>query len=140
MHINEVSGVVIDAAMKVHSALGPGLLESTYEACVCFELNQRSVNTLRQVELPVAYGNVKIDCGYRIDLLVDNTVIVEVESVESLAPVHQAQLLTYLRLSNKHVGLLINFNAEHLKDAIKRLINSFSILCDPLFAVFTGVR
>jgi GxxExxY protein len=123
MDINQVSGAIIDSAMKVHSALGPGLLESAYEACLMYELRKRNLLAASQVSLPVIYDEVKIDAGYRIDLLVENTVIVELKTVERILPVHQSQLLSYLRLSNKHLGLLINFNVLHLRDGIKRVVN-----------------
>jgi len=109
--------------MKVHSALGPGLWESAYEACLLFELHKRGMKAAGQVELPVVYENVRIDAGYRIDLLVEDSVIVELKSVEKLLPIHQAQLLSYLKLSGKRVGLLIDFNVEHLRDGIKRMVN-----------------
>ena len=124
MNENEISRQIVDAAMKVHSELGPGLLESTYETCLLFELHRREMKADRQVELPVLYCGVRIDCGYRIDLLVEGLVIVEVKCIELLAPIHQAQLLTYLKLSDKRLGLLINFNVVHLKDGIKRLVNN----------------
>jgi len=124
MDLNDISGQIVDAALKVHSALGPGLLESTYETCLLFELHRRGLRAQRQVELPVIYDGVRIDCGYRIDLLVDDAVIVEIKSVESLTPLHQAQLLTYLKLSGRKLGLLINFNVPHLKDGIKRFANN----------------
>jgi GxxExxY protein len=124
MELNDISGRIVDAALKVHSALGPGLLESTYETCLLFELHRRGLTAQRQVELPVIYDSVRIDCGYRIDLLVANAVIVDVKSVESIAPLHQAQLLTYLKLSGRKLGLLINFNVPHLKDGIKRFANN----------------
>jgi GxxExxY protein len=122
MNINEVSGQVVDAAMKVHSALGPGLLESAYEGCLLYELRQRGLHVASQVGLPVQYDGHQIDVGYRIDLLVEDQVVVELKAVESLAPIHEAQLLTYLKLSGKKVGLLINFNVLHLKDGIKRRV------------------
>jgi GxxExxY protein len=122
MNINEVSGQVVDAAMKVHSALGPGLLESAYEGCLLYELRQRGLHVASQVGVPVQYDGHQIDVGYRIDLLVEDQVIVELKAVESLAPIHEAQLLTYLKLSGKKVGLLINFNVLHLKDGIKRRV------------------
>lgn len=122
MTINEVSGQVIDAAMKVHTALGPGLLESAYEGCLLHELRKRGLRAAKQVELPVVYDGVQIDVGYRIDLLVEDLVIVELKAVEALAPIHEAQLITYLKLSGKKVGLLINFNVLHLKDGIKRRV------------------
>lgn len=109
--------------MKVHTALGPGLLENAYHACLLHELRGRGLSVLSQVVLPVIYDGVKIDVGYRIDLLVEGAVIVELKSVEKLAPIHQAQILTYLKLSGIKVGLLMNFNVLHLKDGIKRLVN-----------------
>jgi len=113
---------VITAAMKVHSALGPGLLESTYQACLLYELGKMGVHAEAQIGLPVVYGGVKLDVGYRIDLLVEDLVIVELKSVDALSPIHEAQLLSYLKLSGKNLGLLINFNVTHLKDGIKRLV------------------
>ena len=123
MEINQVSGRIIDAALKVHSALGPGLLESAYEACLIYELRKRGMKVESQVMLPVIYDEVKIDTGYRIDLMVNDAVIVELKTVERLLPVHQAQLLSYLKLSDKRAGLLINFHVLHLRDGIKRLVN-----------------
>jgi GxxExxY protein len=123
MEINEISGQVVDAAIKVHSALGPGLLENAYEACLAHELNKRGLRVERQVELPVVYDGVQIDLGYRLDLVVEGAVIVELKAVEKIAPIHEAQLLSYLKLSNKKLGLLINFNVLHLKDGIKRMAN-----------------
>ncbi len=109
--------------MKVHSTLGPGLLESAYEACLIYELRKRGVKVESQMPLPVLYDGVRIDAGYRIDLMVDDAVIVELKTVERLLPVHQAQLLSHLKLSGKRAGLLINFNVPHLRDGIKRLVN-----------------
>ena len=122
MAFEELTGKIIEAAMRVHTALGPGLLESAYEKCLLFELHRRDLRAISQVELPVVYEGVKIDAGYRIDLLVDDTVIVELKAVDKLLPIHQAQLLCYLKLSGKPVGLLINFNVVHLKDGIKRMV------------------
>jgi len=122
MNVNEVSGQVVDAAMKVHTALGPGLLESAYEGCLLHELHKRGLRAAKQVGLPVIYDGVQIEVGYRIDLLVEDLVIVELKAVDALAPIHEAQLLTYLKLSGKKVGLLINFNVLHLKDGIKRRV------------------
>ena len=121
---NAITGEIIDAAMKVHSKLGPGVLESAYEACLAYELTKRGCKVLTQVGLPVIYDDVKLDVGYRIDPLVDDQVIVELKVVEKIAPIHEAQLLSYLKLSGKKVGLLINFHVLHLKDGIKRVINS----------------
>jgi len=108
--------------MKVHSALGPGLLESTYEACLLHELCKAGLHVESQVGLPVVYDGVKLDLGYRIDLMVEDQVIVEVKSVDAINDVHKAQLLSYLKLSGRHVGLLVNFNVAHLKNGIKRLV------------------
>ena len=121
--INQITGAIITAAMKVHTALGPGLLESAYEACLLHELKKQGINVEAQIGLPVVYDGIKIDVGYRLDLLVEDAVIVELKAVEQLNAVHQAQLLSYLKLSGKRAGLLINFNVRHLKDGIKRLVN-----------------
>jgi GxxExxY protein len=123
--INKVSGAVIDAAMKIHSLLGPGLLESARQACLAHELRKRSLRVETQVALPVVYEGEKLEFGYRMDLLVENSVIVEIKCVETLHPVHQAQLLSYLRLSGKNVGLLINFYVTHLKDGITRMVDGY---------------
>jgi len=123
MDVSEVSGAVVDAAMTVHTALGPGLLESAYEACLAHELRKRGHEVGVQVVLPVDYDGIHIDAGYRLDLLVDDLVIVEVKAVAALAPIHQAQLLTYLKLSGRNLGLLVNFNVPHLRDGIKRMAN-----------------
>ncbi|MBI4441841.1 MAG: GxxExxY protein [Acidobacteria bacterium] len=109
--------------MKVHSAVGPGLLESAYEACLLHELRDLGLKVAAQVSLPVAYDGVKIEVGYRVDLLVEDAVIVELKAVETLLSIHTAQLLSYLKLSGKRVGLLINFNVLQLKDGIKRMVN-----------------
>ena len=124
MLIDDLTGHIIGAAMTVHSALGPGLLESAYQNCLLFELHRCGLQAVSEVELPVVYEGVKIDAGYRLDLLVEETVIVEIKSVESVARIHEAQLITYLKLSGKPVGLLINFNVMSLKDGIKRLVGS----------------
>jgi GxxExxY protein len=124
MDVNEVSGSVVDAAMKVHTALGPGLLESAYEVCLLHELRKRGRKVLSQVALPVVYDGVRIDVGYRIDLLVEDVVIVELKAIEKLLPIHDAQLLSYLKLGGYRLGLLINFNVLHLKDGIKRKVNN----------------
>lgn len=113
---------IVDAALAVHRTLGPGLLESVYEVCLAHELSRRGHDVRSQVALPVVYDTVKLEAGYRVDLLVDGLVIVEVKSTDALAPVHEAQLLTYLRLSNRRLGFLINFNVVLLKQGIKRMI------------------
>ena len=119
----QVSHAIITAAMRVHTDLGPGLLESTYQACLQHELEKAGFRSEAQVGLPVYYDGVKLDLGYRIDLLVEDLVIVELKSVDALAPIHQAQVLSYLKLSGKSLGLLINFNVVHLKDGIRRFVN-----------------
>lgn len=120
--INKITEAIIGAAIEVHRAIGPGLLESAYEECLCHELALRKTPFQRQVPLPVSYKGVNLDCGYKIDLLVMDQVIVELKAVERLDPIHEAQLLTYLRLSNRKVGLLINFNVPMLKDGVVRRV------------------
>jgi GxxExxY protein len=122
VRVNQVTGAVISAAMHIHSVLGPGLLESVYQGCLLHELRKRGISVASQVGLPVVDDGEKIELGFRIDLLVENLVIVEVKSVEAIHPVHQAQLLSYLRLSGVGVGLLINFYVLHLREGIKRLV------------------
>ena len=122
--LNTVTSGIIGAAIDVHRALGPGLLESAYEACLAYELSQRKQKVEQQKPLPLVYGDVKLDCGYRIDPLVDDAVVVEIKSVDSLAPIHKAQMLSYLKLSGCEVGLLINFNVKLLKQGIVRLVNN----------------
>ena len=121
--INHTSGFTVDSAMVVHSTLGPGLLESTYPSCLAHELRKRGANVQTQIHLPITYDGVEIEPAYRIDLLVSQEVIVEVKAVLQLHPVHRAQLLSYLKLSRRRVGLLINFNVLHLRDGIIRLVN-----------------
>jgi GxxExxY protein len=113
---------IIAAAIEVHRALGPGLLESTYEACLCHELFSKGVPFERQLILPVQYKGVNINCGFRLDLLVDRSIVVEIKAVDTLLPIHEAQLLTYLKLGGWHLGLLINFNVPLLKDGIRRRV------------------
>ncbi len=122
MDIEKTFKTVLDCSFQVHTALGPGLLESAYEECLYYEIQQSGLNVLMQVRLPLVYKEVKLDAGYRIDLLVENKVIIEVKSIESLADIHLAQILTYLKLSGCKLGLLVNFNVSHLKDGIKRVI------------------
>jgi len=124
MQINDITGHIIDCAMRVHTRLGPGLLESSYEACLAYELTQRGLRVRTQVQQPIIYDSVKIDVGYRLDLQVEETVIVELKAVEHILPVHKAQLITYLKLSDKRIGLLINFNVVRLKDGIERFANN----------------
>jgi len=118
----ELTEAIIGAAIEVHRVLGPGLLESAYEQCLCHELSLRGLSFRRQVDLPVRYKDIQLDCGYRIDLIVEDQVILELKTVEKLAPVHDAQLLTYLRLSGKRIGLLINFHSAVLRNAVKRMV------------------
>jgi GxxExxY protein len=123
MHVNYLSGQVVDAAMKVHSILGPGLLERAYQQCLAYELGSRGIAVRREVPMPAQYDGVHLGLGYRIDLLVEESVVVEIKSVAIILPVHRAQLLSQLKLSDHRVGLLINFNVSRLKDGIVRLVN-----------------
>ncbi len=124
--INTLTQQIIGAAIEVHRALGPGLLESAYEACLCRELSLRQIPFECQVQLPVSYKGVRVDCGYRLDILVDNIVPVELKAVEQLLPVHEAQVLSYLRLGGWQVGLLINFHVPILRQGIKRIVLGLS--------------
>ena len=119
---NELAYKVIGCAYKVHRSLGPGLLESVYEACLCYELDKENLKYEKQKELPVIYDEKKIDCGYRLDILVESKVIIELKSVEKLLPIHTAQVMTYLRLSKVHLGLLINFKEINLQSGIRRYV------------------
>ena len=123
--LDQITRRIIGAAIEVHKALGPGLLESAYQACMAFELRERGLHVQEQEPLPVTYKNVHLDCGYRMDVVVESLIVVEIKAVEQLAPIHQAQLLSYLRLSGKRVGLLINFHARILKQGLKRIVNEF---------------
>ena len=117
---NDITQRIIGAAIEVHRQLGPGLLESAYEECLCHELQIRKLNFERQKPIPLVYKDAKLDCGYRLDLLVEGRIVVELKSVDGLGPIHDAIVLTYLKLSGHHLGLLINFNVTLLKDGIKR--------------------
>jgi GxxExxY protein len=121
-NFNELTEAIIGAAMEVHRALGPGLLESTYEMCLCRELSIRRIPFERQVPIPVEYKGVKLDCGYRADIVVDGTILLEIKAIESLLPIHDAQLLSYLKLGAWKIGLLINFNVELLKNGLRRRV------------------
>jgi GxxExxY protein len=123
--LDKITEEIIGAAISVHKGLGPGLLESAYEECLCFEFSQTGLGFERQVPLPVIYKGVKLDCGYKMDLVVEHEVIVEIKAVERLIPVHEAQLLSYLKLYNKKVGLLLNFHVPVLKSGLKRIVNNF---------------
>ena len=122
MHENEIGTLILDAAFQVHKELGPGLLESTYEACLSYEAMQKGLYIETQLPLPVVYKEVKLDCGYRIDLRAERKVIVEIKAVEALNDVHMAQVLTYMKLSGCKLGYLINFNVKQLKNGIKRVV------------------
>ncbi len=120
---NEIATQIVDAAFKIHTTLGPGLLESVYEAVMAEELGRRGLHVVKQQAIPVVYENVKLEIGFRADLIVEGKVIVEIKSVEAVAPVHKKQLLTYLRLADKRLGILINFDTELIKDGISRVVN-----------------
>lgn len=122
MEVNEITHDILDSAFKIHTALGPGLLESAYQACLCYELKKKGYKVESEKLLPLVYEEVKLDCGYRIDILVENQVVVELKTIEQFSEVHQAQILTYMKLSKSKYGLLINFNVKSLKDGIKRFI------------------
>lgn len=130
--LNMITDKIIGVAIDVHRALGPGLLESTYEACMVYDLVERGLKVEQQKPLPVTYKNVKLDCGYRLDLLVEEEVIVELKSVEKLLPIHRAQVMSYLKLSGFAVALLINFNVDILKNGIQRIVNNFPSSLRPL--------
>ncbi|VVB85053.1 PD-(D/E)XK nuclease superfamily protein [uncultured archaeon] len=124
MDENELSNKTVGAAIEVHRTLGPGLLESTYEECLCHELSLNQIPFERQAQMPVVYKEVRLDCGYRIDIIVDKKVILELKSVAEIQPIHKAQLLTYLKLSGLKLGMLLNFNVLLMKDGINRLVNN----------------
>ncbi len=121
MDINDLTGNVIGAAIEVHKSLGPGLLESAYEECLALELTERNISFERQKELPIIYKNKRLECNYRIDILIPSLLVVELKACEKLQPIHDAQLMTYLKLTGIKIGLLINFNVPVLKDGIKRM-------------------
>jgi len=121
---NQIGSIVIDCAIKVHKELGPGLLESTYQACLAYELKKKGLFVEEQKALPVIYDEIKLEVGYRIDILVENKIILELKSVEALNDIHLAQILTYLKLSDRKLGYLINFNVKLLKQGIKRVVNN----------------
>lgn len=124
MHENKIASVIVDCAFHIHTKLGPGLFESVYEAALAYELEQKGLKILRQQKLPVIYEGIHLEEGFRVDLIVENKVIVEIKSIETLAPVHKKQVLTYLRLADKRLGLLINFNVVNIGDGIKRVANN----------------
>ena len=124
MHENEISGIIIDCSLKVHKVLGPGLLESVYQAALAYELEKRGLKVKSEQAIPVVYEEVKLELGFRADLIVENKVIVEIKSIEALALIHGKILLTYLRLADKKLGLLINFNVELIKNGLRRVVNN----------------
>jgi GxxExxY protein len=123
MDINDLSNKIMGAAIEVHKALGPGLLESAYEECMCHELTLRGLSYERQKPLPIIFKTKKLDCGYRLDIVVEKTIILELKSCEKIEPIHKAQLLTYRKLSGVHLGLLLNFNTALMRDGIVRIVN-----------------
>jgi GxxExxY protein len=125
MKLNEITSIIIEKAIKVHKELGPGLLESAYKECLVYELLQSGLKIEKENPLPLVYHDVKLECGYRVDIVVEDKVIVEIKSIEALADIHTAQVLTHLKLANCKIGLLMNFNVSLLKDGIKRCINKY---------------
>ena len=135
--LDRITRRIIGAAIEVHKGLGPGLLESAYETCLAYELRQLGFKVEQQLPLPVVYKDVKLDCGYRLDLVVEDSVILEIKAVQELAPIHDAQLLSYLRISGKRVGLIINLHVRVLKDGLKRVVNEFP---DSAFSAISAVK
>ena len=127
MSINQLSYEIIGTAINLHKSIGPGLLESAYENALAYDLREKGFNVQQQVSMPFVYKEIKMDVGYRLDIVVESKIIIEVKSVENLAPVHYSQLLTYLKLSHIKLGLLINFNTKYLKNDIHRIINGFDL-------------
>ena len=123
MDFEAIAREIVDSAIRVHTRLGPGMLESAYEACMEYELNQRSLAVKKQIPMPVQYDNLAIDIGYRLDLVVEEAVVIELKSVKRLLPIHTAQLLSYLRAGDYRLGFLLNFNTVHMRDGIKRVVN-----------------
>jgi GxxExxY protein len=137
--LDQITRQIIGAAIEVHRAVGSGLLESAYQACLAYEVRQRGLKAEEQVPLPVLYKDVRLDCGYRMDLLVEDSVIVEIKAVEQLCPIHDAQLLSYLRIAHTQVGLLINFHNRVLKDGLKRIVNEFPDSAISAFSAVSGL-
>lgn len=125
MEQERIASEIVDTAIKVHTKLGPGLLEGAYEACVVYELTKRGLIVRSQVPMPVRYDDIVLDIGYRLDILVENEVVLELKAIEKFMPIHSAQLLSYLRLGNYRIGFLLNFNTVHMRDGIKRVINGY---------------
>jgi GxxExxY protein len=126
MNLNELSSSIIGACIQVHRELGPGLLESAYEECLCYELSRRNLHFTRQQPLPIKYKGISLDCAYQMDVVVENLIILELKSVGKLLPIHEAQLLTYLKLSGISLGLLLNFNVTTMKEGIRRIVNRYA--------------
>lgn len=135
--LDQITRRIIGAAIEVHKTVGPGLLESAYQACLAFELREAGLKVEEQLPLPVVYKNVRLDCGYRIDLLVEGEIVVEIKAIEALAPIHEAQLISYLRLAGERAGLLINFHVRVLKEGLKRIVNEFP---DSAFSASSAVN
>ena len=135
--LDQITRRIIGAAIEVHRHLGPGLLESAYETCLAYELKQLGLSVQQQRALPVVYKDVKLDCGYRLDIVVEDAIILEVKAIEQLAPIHDAQLLSYLRISGLKVGLLMNFHVRVLKNGLKRIVNEFP---DSAFSASSAVK
>jgi GxxExxY protein len=121
-HIDHVAREIVDCAYRVHTALGPGLLESAYETCLCHELTKRGLRARSQVPIPILYDGIRLESGFRLDLLIEEEIVVELKAVDKLIPLHEAQILTYLRLSKRRLGLLMNFNVTRIKDGIRRFV------------------
>ncbi|HTZ96529.1 MAG TPA: GxxExxY protein [Terriglobales bacterium] len=136
--LDQITRKIIGAAIEVHKVVGPALLESAYQVCLAFEMRQRGLQAVEQLPLPLLYKGVKLDCGYRIDLLVEDSVIIENKAVEQLSPIHDAQLLSYLRLTHRKVGLLINFHSRVLKDGLRRIVNEFPDSATSAFSAVSG--
>jgi len=126
MDINQLSNKILGAAIEVHKVLGPGLLESAYEECLCHEIDLRGLRYERQKALPVIYKGRKLDCGYRLDMVVEDSIILELKCCEKIEPIHEAQILTYLKLSGLHLGLILNFNVTIMRDGIRRIVNKLN--------------
>jgi GxxExxY protein len=135
--LDQITRRIIGAAIEVHKTVGPGLLESACQACLAFELREAGLKVEEQLPLPVVYKNVRLDCEYRIDLLVEGEIVVEIKAIEALAPIHEAQLISYLRLAGKRAGLLINFHVPVLKEGLKRIVNEFP---DSAFSASSAVN
>ncbi len=123
MNENDLSAIIVDCCFRVHTTLGPGLLESVYESVLCYELQKRGLSVRKQVEIPVIYEGMRLETGFRADVIVEDLVIIEIKSIEAIASVHSKQVLTYLRLCDMHLGMLVNFNVVLIKDGIKRIVN-----------------